>query len=172
MLFERPLRVGDYIEFNNENAQISNIGLRASKVRRLDKAEIVIPNSTLINNPITNWTLTDRILRLSFPIGVAYGSDVALVRETLLGCARDQDWVLKSPEPKAYFRQFGESALLFKLLVFIANYTDRFQAESDLNQEIDRRFRLNGIEIAFPQRDLHLRSVDPSMDSEGLKKAD
>jgi small-conductance mechanosensitive channel len=172
LLFERPVRVGDYIEFNNESAQIKNIGLRASKVRRLDKAEIAIPNSTLTNNPITNWTFSDRILRLCFPIGVAYGSDVALVRETLLGCARDQDWVLKRPEPQAYFRKFGESTLLFELRVFIANYADRFRIESDLNQEIDKRFRMAGIEIAFPQRDLHLRSVDPSIDSERLKKED
>jgi small-conductance mechanosensitive channel len=162
MLFERPVRVGDYIEIGGLWAEIRKIGLRATVVRTFDHAEIVVPNSDLISNQVTNWTLSDRGVRLIIAVGVAYGSDVPLVTETLMECAMASSKVLRMPEPQVFFQNFGESSLDFELRLWISNVDDRLTAASDLRNEIDRRFREKGIEIAFPQRDLHIRSVDES----------
>jgi potassium efflux system protein len=160
MLFERPVKIGDFLEMGGHWVEVKKIGLRATTVRTLDHAEIVVPNSDLITSQVTNWTLTDRRVRLIIPVGVAYGSDVPLVIETLLKCADAHTKVLKRPEPQILFRSFGESSLDFEMRFYILNPDERLQIISDLHQEIDREFRLAGIEIAFPQRDLHLRSVD------------
>ena len=162
MLFERPVRIGDYIELGGVWAEIRKIGLRATVVRTFDAADIVVPNSDLISNQVTNWTLTDRLVRRIIPVGVAYGSDVPLVTETLMKCAQASSNVLKMPAPQVLFRNFGESSLDFELRVWISNVDDMLVVESDLRHDIDRRFRDKGIEIAFPQRDLHIRSVDES----------
>jgi potassium efflux system protein len=160
LLFERPVKKGDFLEIGGQWVEVQKIGLRATVVRTLDYAEIVVPNSDLITNQVTNWTLTDRRVRLTIPVGVAYGSDVPLVIETLLKCADAQTKVLKRPEPQILFRRFGESSLDFEMRCHILNPDERLRIISDLLQEIDRQFRLAGIEIAFPQRDLHVRSVD------------
>ncbi len=162
MLFERPVKIGDFLEMGGHWVEVKKIGLRATVVRTLDHAEIVVPNSDLITSQVTNWTLTDRRVRLIIPVGVAYGSDVPLVIETLLKCADANAKVLKKPEPQILFRSFGDSSLDFEMRFYILNPGERLQIVSDLNQEIDREFRLAGIEIAFPQRDLHVRSVDES----------
>ncbi|MCG6980644.1 MAG: mechanosensitive ion channel [Deltaproteobacteria bacterium] len=162
MLFERPVRVGDYIELGGVWAEIRKIGLRATVVRTFDAADIVVPNSDLISNQVTNWTLSDQLVRRIIPVGVAYGSDVPLVTETLMKCATASSNVLKMPAPQVLFRDFGESSLDFELRVWIANVDNMLVVESDLRHDIDRRFRDKGIEIAFPQRDLHIRSVDES----------
>ena len=162
MLFERPVRVGDTIELGGLWAEIRKIGLRATVVRTFDAADIVVPNSDLISNQVTNWTLSDRVVRRIIPVGVAYGSDVPLVTETLMECAQANSNVLRMPAPQVLFRDFGESSLDFELRVWISNVDDMLVVESDLRHDIDRRFRDKGIEIAFPQRDLHIRSVDES----------
>jgi small-conductance mechanosensitive channel len=162
MLFERPVRVGDYIEIGGRWAEIKDIGLRSTVVRTFDSADIVVPNSNLISNEVTNWTLSDRTVRLIIRVGVAYGSDVSLVTETLMECAMASSQVLRMPEPVVLFRDFGESSLDFELRVWISNADQRLQVESDLRHDIDRRFREAAIVIAFPQRDLHVRSVEES----------
>jgi small-conductance mechanosensitive channel len=162
MLFERPVRVGDTIELGGLWAEIKKIGLRSTVVRTFDAAEIIVPNSDLISNQVTNWTLSDRVVRRIIAVGVAYGSDVPLVTETLMECATASSKVLRMPEPQVLFRDFGESSLDFELRVWASNVDDMLRVESDLRHEIDRRFREAGIEIAFPQRDLHIRSVDES----------
>jgi small-conductance mechanosensitive channel len=176
MLFERPVRVGDYIELGGRWAEIKDIGLRATVVRTFDSADIVVPNSNLISNEVTNWTLSDRIVRLIIPVGVAYGSDVSLVTETLKECAMANSQVLRMPEPEVLFRDFGESSLDFELRVWISNAEERLRVASDLRHDIDRRFREAEIVIAFPQRDLHVRSIDESPSSNlippGEKRAD
>ena len=116
--------------------------------------------SLLITNRVTNWTLTDRQARSVLPVGVAYGSDIALVMQTLKECALVHSGVLKSPEPQVLFRRFGDSSLDFELRAWVADLDTRLQVASDLHQDIDRRFRQAGIEIPFPQRDLHVRSVE------------
>ncbi|MGD8530150.1 MAG: mechanosensitive ion channel [Syntrophobacterales bacterium] len=160
LLFERPVRVGDYVEVEGMLAEIKKIGLRATIVETFDRADMVIPNSDLISNRVTNWTRTNRIVRLRIPVGVAYGSDVALVMKILLDCAQDNPSVMSSPEPQALFRGFGDSSLDFELRVFLSNVDHRLIVHSELLQDIDEQFRLNGVEIPFPQRDLHLRSID------------
>jgi potassium-dependent mechanosensitive channel len=160
LLFERPLRVGDTIELDGQAVKIIKIGLRSTTVRTAAQADIIVPNTDLVTNKVTNWTLTDRHAQGVIAVGVAYGSDVALVMQTLKACALEHPGVLKSPEPWILFRSFGDSALNFELGVQVTNVDNRAQIQSDLHQEIDRRFRQAGIEIPFPQRDLHVRSVE------------
>jgi len=165
LLFERPVKVGDYIQLGEKWAEIKRIGLRATVVETLDRSEIVVPNSDLISNQVTNWTLSNRMVRLVIPVGVEYGSDVPLVMETLKEAAMASSKVMRMPEPQVLFVNFGESSLDFELRVWMSNIDDRFTVKSQLHQEIDSRFRQAGIVIAFPQRDLHLRSADQAASS-------
>ena len=162
MLFERPVRVGDTIELGGLWAEIKKIGLRSTIVRTFDAAEIVVPNSDLISNQVTNWTLSDRVVRLIIAVGVAYGSDLDLVTRTLMACAENNESVSATPGPQVLFLNFGDSTLDFELRVFVAA-SRRLSTKNELNHDIDKRFRENGIVIAFPQRDLHLRSVAPGV---------
>ena len=160
MLFERPVKVGDTIELTGQLGQIKKVGLRSTVVQTYDNSEIVVPNSDLITNQVTNWTLAERLSRIKIPVGVAYGSDVPLVMSTILQCAADNQTVLKHPAPKVLFVNFGGSSLDFELRVWVADYDTRLQVVSELHQDIERRFRELNIEIPFPQTDLHVRSVD------------
>jgi small-conductance mechanosensitive channel len=165
LLFERPIRVGDYIELGGKWAEIKRIGLRSTTVQTFDHADVIIPNADLITNQVTNWTLTDRSVRIIIPVGVAYGSDVPLVIEALMKCGTANDKVARIPEPQVLFRSFGASSLDFELRVWTLDANNRLELQSELHQEIDQRFRQAGIEIAFPQRDLHIRSVEEDTDS-------
>ncbi|MGW8313577.1 MAG: mechanosensitive ion channel family protein [Desulfuromonadales bacterium] len=156
LLFERPIREGDTIVLGEQWAQIKTIGMRATIIQTFDLAEVVIPNADMINNHVTNWTLSNRKARLSIPVGVDYGSDVALVVETLQACANDHETVLKSPDPEVLFLNLGDSSLDFELRVWIQDTDNRLYVTSQLLQEIIRRFREKGIVIPFPQRDVHL----------------
>jgi len=162
LLFERPVRVGDVIQISGDWAEIKKIGIRATTVQTFDRADRIIPNADLISNEVTNWTLTNRQIRLIIPVGVAYGSDVDRVTQTLLACAQTNPEVEKRPAPKVLFLNFGESTLDFELRVYVADFDHRIDVRSALHHQIDRSFREAGIEIAFPQRDLHVRSVDGS----------
>ncbi|MHC4741491.1 MAG: mechanosensitive ion channel domain-containing protein [Planctomycetota bacterium] len=162
LLFERPVRVGDMIELDGKWAEIRRIGLRSTTVKTLDEADVIVPNSDLISNQVTNWTLTNRLVRLTVPVGVAYGSDVPLVLETLAACSKGNELVAENPPPQVLFLSFGESSLDFELRIWVTDADHRLKVRSELHQEIDRRFREANIEIAFPQRDLHLRSVEES----------
>jgi potassium efflux system protein len=163
LLFERPVRVGDFIELGGKWAEIKKIGLRATTVQTFDQADVIIPNADLVTNQVINWTLSNRRVRLIIPVGVAYGSDVSLVMETLMASARKNSKIAEAPAPQVLFLKFGESALEFELRVWVLDAENRLVVSSEIHQEIDRRFREAKIEIAFPQRDLHLRSVDESV---------
>jgi small-conductance mechanosensitive channel len=163
LLFERPVRVGDYIELGGNWAEIKRIGLRATTVQTFDQADVIVPNADLVTSQVTNWTLTNRQVRVIIQVGVAYGSDVPLVMETLIACAQDHEMVNTFPPPQVLFLSFGESSLDFELRVWVKDADHRLKVQSELHQEIDRRFREAKIEIAFPQQDLHLRSVDESV---------
>ena len=163
LLFERPVRVGDFIELGERWAEIKKIGLRATTVQTFDEADVIIPNADLVSNQVVNWTLSNRRVRLIVPVGVAYGSDVSLVMETLLASAGDNSKIAKSPSPQVLFLNFGESSLDFELRVWVLDADNRLVVSSELHQEIDRRFREAKIEISFPQQDLHLRSADESV---------
>ena len=167
LLFERPIKVGDVIQLGDgQQGRVTNLGLRATTVQTFDKAEIVVPNGDLISNQVTNWTLGDRSMRLIIPVGVAYGSDVETVMRVLMDVAKESEKVLSEPPPVVLFLNFGDSSLDFQLRVWIADFAERRFIQSALIQEIDRRFRTEAIEIPFPQRDLHLRSVDDNAGKE------
>jgi small-conductance mechanosensitive channel len=171
LLFERPIKMGDYIQFGQQWGRVTKLGLRATVVRLRDRSEIVVPNSELISQRVSNLTLTDRFVRIIIPVGVAYGSDVSLVLNTLRECAEANPAVATTPAPKAFFMGFGRSSLDFELRVWVSDIDNRREVQSDLHQEIDRRFRELGIEIPFPQRDLHIRSSESSTQGETLPVA-
>jgi len=161
LLFERPVKVGDVVVLSGQWAHVRKIGLRSTVVETFDRAEIIVPNSQLISEQVTNWTLSSNMARLVFPVGVAYGSNVAEVLRIMLEVAEANEMVISHPAPSPVFTGFGESSLDFELRVWLDNPNNLIAARSDLGMEIDQRFREGGIEIPFPQRDLHLRSVDP-----------
>jgi potassium efflux system protein len=161
LLFERPVQVGDRVEMTGVSGDIKRIGIRASVVRTFDGADVIVPNGSFISDVVTNWTLADRLRRITLPVGVAYGTDPERVIELLLEVARRHDLVLADPEPRAFFLAFGESSLDFEVRVWTSEYDSRLQIQSDLAVAVNRALAENGIEIPFPQRDLHVRSVNP-----------
>jgi len=163
LLFERPIKVGDGVLIDNEYGIVTRIGLRSTVVENLNQAELIVPNSQIISQKMTNWTLSNRRIRLVLPVGVAYGSDLEKVLKTLQEVAEANPDVLDNPKPMPLFMQFGASSLDFELRVWLANIDLRPEVQNALLLAIDRRFREEKIEIPFPQRDLHLRSVAPGI---------
>lgn len=158
LLFERPVQVGDVVQVNEIWGTITKINVRSTVVQTFDNASLIIPNSEIISNQVTNWSFRDLRLRRIITVGVAYGSDVELVRETLLEIAHKHPRVFKDPEPEVLFEDFGDSALVFKLRLW--STIDYFiSVETDIRFEIDRLFRERNIQIPFPQQDIHIRSV-------------
>jgi small-conductance mechanosensitive channel len=159
LLFERPIKVGDIVIIDNAWGTVLRIGLRSTVVTTLDESEIIVPNSLLVSEMVTNWSLTSPLCRVSIPVGVAYGSDVPLVLKILVEAGEENEDILTDPAPSPLFNGFGDSSLDFELRVWISNVRDRLRVRSEVCQFIDRRFREEGVEIPFPQRDLHFRSV-------------
>ena len=173
LLLERPIRVGDYIQLGSGDwAEVKRIGLRATRVLTFDRADVMIPNADLITQQVINWTFSDRFARLKLPVGVAYGSDTAQVLDILMGVANEDKAVVQYPAPNAFFRGFGDSSLNFELRVYLLDLDNYFSVYGRLYQEIERRLREAGITIPFPQRDLHVVSVDPDIfDKESTAEA-
>lgn len=163
ILFERPIRVGDSVTVGNISGKVSRIQMRATTITDWDRKELIIPNKEFVTGQVINWSLSDTILRIIVPVGIAYGSDTQLAYDTLLSVAKAHPNVLADPKPTVMFSQFGESSLDFELRVFVPDPDHRLETRHDLHMEIDRRFREANIEIAFPQRDLHVRSIDNSI---------
>jgi potassium-dependent mechanosensitive channel len=159
ILFERPMRVGDIVTTGDITGKISQIQIRATTIQTWDNKELVVPNKEFVTGRLMNWTLTDPELRISFPIGVAYGSDTAKVERTLYSVARQHPDVLKDPEPTVTFMNFGASALDFDLRVSIPNLDVLMKVRHEINTAIDQAFRKAGIEIPFPQQDVHVRTI-------------
>jgi len=159
ILFERPIQVGDQVQLNQLGGEVKRIGMRASVVRTWDGAEVVVPNGDFISLPLTNWTLSDRHRRIELPIGVEYGSDPRRVIEILVAVATAHPDVFSEPSPYALFLGFGESSLDFELRAWCPADV-RLGASSDLCVGINEALAEAGITIPFPQRDLHLRSID------------
>jgi small-conductance mechanosensitive channel len=157
ILVERPIKPGDQISVGGNEGEVTKISVRATTIRSRDNIETIVPNSEFIGNAVTNWSYTDPTVRLHVPVGVAYGSDVKLVRDGLLKVATKHRLVLKRPAPEVWFQSFGESSLDFELLVWTRHPFRGPRIRSDLNYAIDAEFRRRGIEIPFPQRDLHIR---------------
>jgi len=161
LAFERPVQSGDTVEFGARFGQVSRIGVRSSTVRTFDGAEVIVPNANLIANEVTNWTLSDQRRRMEVLVGVAYGTNPRRVLELLLNAARADERLLSNPEPSALFLGFGDSSLDFSLRAWTDTFDNYVSIKSDLTLAIHDALYANGIEIPFPQRDLHLRSVDP-----------
>ena len=157
MLIERPVRVGDTLEINNEMGVVTKISVRATQMRTFDRSLVMIPNSYLITNSVKNWTRENLIRRLTITVGVAYGSDTQKVADLLLEAAKENDHVLIDPGPTVVFESFGESALQFSLRAFIKDIGDTLTAKTALHLAIDQKFRSANITIAFPQRDVHIK---------------
>lgn len=155
LLFERPVGVGDYVEVGDSMGQVRAINMRATTIVTRDNITLIVPNSSFIEGTITNWSVGDPKIRLAVPVGVAYGSDTALVTKLLLKAADDHPEVLKDPKPDVLFREFADSSLNFWLRVWTISPMGRFKVISDLNYAIDAAFRENNVTIPFPQRDVH-----------------
>jgi small-conductance mechanosensitive channel len=161
LLIERSIKVGDRVEVGSLNGDVVQIGARATWVRTNDNINVIVPNSEFTQKPVTNWTAEDRQVRFSVPLGVSYGSKPERVREILLNVAADHPDVLTSPEPDVIFRGFGDSSLNFDLRVWTIRRVQTPQIlRSELYFRIFEAFGKNGVEIPFPQRDLHLKSVN------------
>jgi small-conductance mechanosensitive channel len=162
LLFERPIQVGDAIEINGIWGDVRQINFRSTLVQTYDNATLIIPNSEFISAQVTNWSFKDKRVRRQIQVGVAYGSDTGLTKRTLLEVAAKTQRVLKYPAPTVLFSDFGDSALLFSLR-FWTDVDHMLLTETDMRFEIDRLFRERGIEMAYPQQDLHIRSIDDSV---------
>jgi len=167
LLFERPIRKGDWIVVGNTEGVVKDIQIRSTRIQTFDRADVIVPNSELISNQVTNWVLTSNIGRAIISVGVAYGSDTEQVRDILLQIAEDNSNVAKNnfiPRPKVLFREFGDSSLNFELRVFLHDVGSRLSVVSELNFAIDKAFREANIEIPFPQRDINVRKIPDSME--------
>ncbi len=161
LLFERPIRAGDFVTVGEVEGFVRSIRIRATEIETLDNQNVLVPNSELISGRVINWVLRDTYGRLQVKIGVAYGSDIEKVRDILETIAREHAEVItdgRAPAPRALFMGFGDSSLDFELRVRIQRIERRFSVVSDLNFAIDAAFREAGITIPFPQRDLHIVS--------------
>ncbi|MHC1744207.1 MAG: mechanosensitive ion channel family protein [Syntrophobacteraceae bacterium] len=158
LLFERPIKIGDMVVVENESGRVRKIGLRSTVIETFDRAELIVPNSQFISQKVTNWTFSNPLARLRVPVGAAYGTDISLVLGLLKEVALANARVIKNPQPLALFVRFGESSLDFELHVWIADVADRLSVQSEIGQAIASSFRDAGIEIPFPQREVHVRS--------------
>ncbi|MBA2882954.1 small-conductance mechanosensitive channel/predicted nucleic acid-binding Zn-ribbon protein [Desulfosalsimonas propionicica] len=157
LLFERPIQVGDVIEMGTIWGTVREINVRSTQVRTFDNAELIIPNSDLISQVVTNWSFRDARVRRTVEVRVAYGSDVALVREVLMDVAYQHPRILRRPHPEVLFSDFGDSALVFKLRFWV--HIDWFlTVETDVRSDIDKQFKEHGITIPFPQQDVYLKT--------------
>ena len=159
LLFERPIQVGDDVEVNGTWARVRKINVRSTVVQTYDNASLIIPNADLISNQVTNWSFKDKRIRRKISVGVAYGSDVELVRTILLQIAGDVPNVLRYPVPDVIFTDFGDSALIFVLRLW-TDVDHMLEVDTNVRFKIDKKFRENNIEISFPQRDIHIRSIE------------
>jgi len=160
ILVDRPFRMGDRIQLADGTVgDVHEIGLRSTKIMTFDHTLVILPNKELSGARIVNLSYPDPRFAIRKDYTVAYGSDVGKVKRVLLEIASAHPKVLKDPPPGAYFADFGESALVFKLICFVGDYKEAFKTTDELNTEINRRFAEEQIEIPFPQRDLHVRGV-------------
>ena len=158
LIFEHPIQVDDAVQVEELSGRVKHIGIRSSTIKTWDGAEVIVPNGNLISNKLINWTLSDQLRRIDIKVGVAYGTDVNLVMETLLDCVKRNEKILTDPPAYVLFNDFGESSLVFELRCWTADFGSWVEIRSDIRVAIDKAFKEKKIEIPFPQRDLHLKS--------------
>ena len=161
ILFERPIRVGDTVSIGETTGVVTRIRIRATTITDLDLRELIVPNKELITGKLINWSLSNPVIRLTIPVGIAYGGDTRLAQKLLIQAARKHRDVLNEPAASALFMGFGDNTLNFELRIFVKEVLRRFQILSELNLAIDDAFKDAGIVIAFPQRDVHLDTPEP-----------
>ena len=160
ILLERPIKVGDRIEVDKVSGNVVDISMRATEILTNDNISIIVPNSQFISQTVINWSHTNRSVRFNFPVGVSYREDPQEVKQVLLDIAMDNPGVLKNPQPDVLFFEYGESAMNFNLRVWTREYINSPGVlKSQLYYEIARRFREKGIEIPFPQYDIHIKNM-------------
>lgn len=158
LLFERPIKVGDWIVTASGEGIVKKISVRSTEIETFDRSSIIIPNAELIASTVTNWTHKNNMGRVRIPVGVAYGADPELVRELLLKCADENPTVVRFPEPFVSWEGFGASSLDFDLRCFVSDIGKGLQVRTELRYAIFKAFKENGIEIPFPQQDIYVRS--------------
>lgn len=163
LLAEQPIRVGDIIDFSGTRGTVKRIGARSTEVTTPENYDVMVPNSTLLQSSVVNWTRSNNQVRRSVKVGVAYGSPVEQVKDILLSIPKSLDGILASPSPDVFFTDFGESSLDFELRFWVSVHSinEALRLESQTRFAIERAFRDANIVIAFPQRDLHLDSLKP-----------
>jgi potassium efflux system protein len=161
VLFERPFSVGDTVTVGEVTGTVTRIRIRATTIEDWDRKELIVPNKDFITGQLINWTLSDKIIRIKVPVGIAYGSDTDLAEELMLKAAKNNSRVIKSPSPTASFLKFGDNSLEYEVRVFIKGINDWIPMLHDMNRTINNEFNKNGITIAFPQRDVHLDASAP-----------
>jgi len=159
ILFERPVRVGDTVTVGQLTGTVSRVRIRATTIIDWDRKEIIVPNKSFITEQVVNWTLSDPITRIVVPVGVSYGSDVDLVQKVMADTVESLPLVMEEPPPRVYFTGFGDSSLNFTVQVYLRQLTDRLPLTHSVHEAILKALRENGIEIPFPQHDLHIRST-------------
>jgi len=163
LMWERPIRIGDYLEIGEIRGTVEAINTRSTRIKRVDGVHILIPNSHLLENMVVNWTLIDRLARTQVRVGVAYGSPVRKVEELLYKAVAADEQILQQPKPMVIFDAFADNSLEFELLFWVLADGDKDLRviRSDVRFRIDEMFRAEGITIAFPQRDIHIDSLAP-----------
>ena len=142
--------------------------MRATTLIDMDQKDLIVPNKTFITSQLVNWTLSDPVTRVVIPVGIAYGSDVALAHKIMIDTVRSMPQVLAEPEPSALLIGFGENSLMFSIGIFVSELSNRMLAIHELHIRLEKAFRENNIEIPFPQRDIHIRSVAQQFDAASL----
>lgn len=163
LLFERPIRVGDTVTIENISGKVTRIQMRATSITDWDQKELVVPNKSFITNKLVNWTLTDPITRVVIPIGISYDADVEVAQKIIAETAFSSPLVRKDPEPCVLFMEFGESSLNFSIRVYVSELAHRLTVTNDIHQRLVVALRKAGIQIPYPQRDLHIRSGFPEI---------
>lgn len=161
ILFERPIRIGDVVTVGTTDGVVTRIQIRATTIRNWDRKELLVPNKNFITQELLNWSLSDQTTRIMIRVGIAYGSDPEKALKILGELAAAHPKILADPAPFAIFEEFGDNALLLSLRCFIEEIEHRLQTISELNLAINRAMAEAGIEIAFPQRDVHLDTRRP-----------
>ena len=163
LLAERPIRTGDLIQIDDLFGTVEHIGARSTRITTTTNLEIIVPNSTFLENNVVNWTLASNMIRTSVCVGVAYGSPTRIVSRLLKRAAKEHGLILDKPESFVWFTDFGDNSLNFELHFFIQirNMMERRRVESDIRFKINELLNEAGIVIAFPQRDVHLLTAQP-----------
>ena len=158
LMWERPIRIGDFLEFGEDRGEVEAIHSRYTRIKRVDGVRMLVPNSTFLENTVVNWTVIDKDVRATVAVGVRYGSPVELVRDLMERVVDEHPQILKEPAPRVLFMDFGDNALIFEVFFWVRaerQFNVRI-ARSDVRFAIDKVFREHGIVVAFPQRDVHI----------------